>query len=85
MCTKKSILAKSNNLFFTGFYPINVDLFAFSHEYTLFNAISIKFIDIRMRHYQKEYNICELKKKNNKIFIKGYAFQGFQKVLFKNG
>ncbi|KAE9542389.1 hypothetical protein AGLY_003516 [Aphis glycines] len=38
-CAKKSILPKSNNFFFTGFRPINVDLGAPSHEYTLFKSI----------------------------------------------
>ncbi|KAF0715996.1 THAP domain-containing protein 1-like isoform X5, partial [Aphis craccivora] len=69
-CAKKSILAKNNNFFFTGFHPINVDLGAPSHEYTLFKAISKKFINIRMRHYQKEYNIREVQKNKSSLRVK---------------
>jgi len=43
-CAKNSILAKNKNFFFTGFYPINVDLGTPSHEYTLLEAICKHFI-----------------------------------------
>lgn len=78
-CAKRSILTKSKNLFFNGFHPINVDLGTPSHEYTLFKAICKHFINIRMRHYQKEYNICEIQKNKSSLRVKLSKL-----VLFKN-
>jgi len=37
---------------------INVDLGAPTREFLLFKAVSTTFINIRMKHYQKEFKIC---------------------------
>jgi len=78
-CAKKSILVKGKNFFFTGFHPINVDLGTPSHEYTSFKTICKHFINIRMRHYQKEYNIREVQKNKSSLRVKLSKL-----VLFKN-
>lgn len=77
--TRRSILNKST-FFFMNSHPTDVELYfcAHSHEYSLFKLICQKFINIRMRHYEKQFNIDEVFK-NHSLRPK------FTKlILFKN-
>jgi len=65
---RKSILNKSKNLYFPNSHSTNVDFGSPGHEYNLFTLICQKFINIRMPHYEKHYNMKEVFK--NRISVR---------------
>lgn len=78
-CARKSIQLKNHSLFFHDSHPINVELGSPSHEYVLFKLICKTFIKIRMRHYQREYNLREVFNNNSTLRKKLSKI-----ILFKN-
>lgn len=76
---RRSILSKNKLFFFPGTHPINVDLGTPSHEYVLFKLISESFVNIRMRHFEKEFNISRVLKNKSSLRTKLSKL-----ILFKN-
>jgi len=77
--TKKSILNKSTTFFFANTHPLtNLDFGAPSHEYSLFTLICEKFINIRLRYYEKQFNI-------QNVFKNSYSLrQKLTKIILFN-
>lgn len=66
--TRKSILNKSTTFFFANTHSLtNIDFGAPSHEYSLFTLICEQFINIRLRHYEKQFNIQSLFKNRSSL------------------
>jgi len=76
---RRSILNKNSLFFFANSHPIDVEFGAHNHEYSLFTLICQKFINIRMKHYEKQYNMCEVFKNHSSLRHKLTKV-----ILFKN-
>lgn len=70
---------KSNLFYFLNSHPTDINFGALSHEYLLFTLICQKYINIRMRHNEKQFNLHEVFKN-----FSSFRQKLTKVILFKN-